>query len=87
MVHSSSYTGEKCVKCHICLRTNPDESRPADAQCCDCGDFACEDHVVRVERGRFLCHSCYVANELLYKPQRRLMEKPRYRVPRQSTAH
>lgn len=75
------------MKCHICLDESPDGPRPADAQCCDCGDFVCDDHIVRIERGRFLCHSCYAANESLYKTQRRLMEKPRYRVPRQPMAN
>lgn len=70
------------MNCHICLKEDTLSSKPASAQCADCGQFACLDHMVRVKLGSFLCLACYKEKETVYKPQRRLVEKPRYRIPR-----
>ncbi len=72
----------RVMNCQICLEKDPLAPKPANAQCTDCGQFACFDHMVRVKLGSFLCLSCYEEKETVYRSQRRLVEKPRYRVPR-----
>ncbi|MCZ7567506.1 MAG: hypothetical protein M5U01_02790 [Ardenticatenaceae bacterium] len=70
------------MDCFLCLSRHPNEVAPANAECSNCARYVCYDHAIRVQQGEFLCLECYETNEAFYKEQRRLIQKPRYNVPR-----
>jgi hypothetical protein len=74
------------MNCYLCLREKPSKPQAANAQCSDCGQVVCYDHVFRVERGQFVCLACYAANESRYRGQQRPIERPHYRTPREPKA-
>ncbi|RME13662.1 MAG: hypothetical protein D6802_00885 [Ardenticatenia bacterium] len=68
--------------CFICEEKQVEQPNPANAECSECGRYACYDHMIRVQRGEFLCLACYENNEEFYREHRRLIQRPRYNVPR-----
>lgn len=70
------------MDCFLCVSRRPDKVMAANAECSHCGRYACYDHMIRVQQGEFLCLECYEDNEEFYKEHRRLIQKPRYNVPR-----
>nr|WP_290668638.1 hypothetical protein [Ardenticatena sp.] len=68
--------------CFICEEKQVESPNPANAECSECGRYACYDHMIRVQRGEFLCLTCYESNEEFYRAHRRLIQRPRYNVPR-----
>lgn len=70
------------MECFLCQSRRPDKVEPARAECSNCARYVCYDHAIRVQQGEFLCLECYGRNEAFYKEHRRLIQKPRYNVPR-----
>ncbi len=74
-------------QCFICEERRPEQVEFANAECTNCGRYVCYDHAIRVQRGSFLCLVCYEANEAFYRQHRRLIQRPRYNVPRSPDEH
>lgn len=75
------------MNCFLCEARRPTKILAANSECSNCGRFACYDHSVRVQQGEFLCLECYEGNETFYKEHRRLIQRPRYNVPRPPGEH
>lgn len=75
------------MDCVLCVSRRPNKIAAANAECSNCGVYVCYDHAVRVQQGEFLCLQCYEGNEAFYKEHRRLIQKPRYNVPRPPGEH
>jgi len=74
-------------RCPICEERRPEKVEFANAECTNCGRYVCYDHAIRVQRGSFLCLTCYEADEEFYRQHRRLIQRPRYNVPRSPDQH